>query len=402
MPSPTPPLVVKNKVIVGVAGGEYGIRGFIAAYDVQSGKEIWKFYTVAGPGDPNVKTWDGDSWQHGGSSRPAHHGSYDPALNLVYWGTGNPGPDWNGDDREGDNLYSDSAVALDADTGKLKWHFQFTPHDEFDYDAVQIPVLVDADWNGQPRKMLMWANRNGYFYVLDRVTGKFITGSAYAKINWSTGLDEAGRPMRAPNMSPTPAGTLIYPNLFGATNWYSPAYSPRTHLFYIPSWQDSNMTMAKMPANFVLRPALYGRPAARFKRRRARTEKHACGGIRLRFGARHRSENRPEKMGIQDERRHRQRTAHHGVGFAVHGRPGGVFLRLGCPHPERNCGGLGEPRWTGGGRSDYVQRRREAICLDCSRSRAFLRLRSANRLTEAIAGLFARIHFCAFGKIELR
>ena len=244
------PLIVKDKVIVGVAGGEYGIRGFIAAYDAHTGKEVWKFYTVAGPEDPQaMKTWAGDSWQHGGA--PAWvTGSYDPSLNLVYWGTGNPGPDWNGDSRGGDNLYSDSAVALDADTGKLKWHFQFTPHDEYDYDAVQIPVLVDANWNGQPRKLLMWANRNGYFYVLDRSTGKFLSGTAFTKVNWSTGLDEAGRPMRAPDMSPTPEGKLIYPNLFGGTNWYSPSYSPRTHLFYIPSWQDSNMNMAKMGAEF--------------------------------------------------------------------------------------------------------------------------------------------------------
>ena len=243
------PLVVKNKVIVGVAGGEYGIRGFIAAYDAQTGKEAWRFYTVAGPGDPGVKTWAGDSWQHGGA--PAWlTGSYDPALNLVYWGTGNPGPDWNGDDRGGDNLYSDCALALDADTGRLKWYFQFTPHDEFDYDAAQIPVLVDGDWNGKPRKLLMWANRNGYFYVLDRETGKYLTGSAYAKLNWSKGLDEAGRPMRVPEINPTKEGTLIYPNLFGATNWYSPSYSPRTHLFYIPSWQDSSMNMAKLSAEF--------------------------------------------------------------------------------------------------------------------------------------------------------
>jgi alcohol dehydrogenase (cytochrome c) len=245
------PLVVKDKVIVGVAGGEYGIRGFIAAYDAKSGKEVWKFYTTAGPEDPKaMKTWDGDSWKHGGA--PAWlTGSYDPALNTVYWGTGNPGPDWNGDDRAGDNLYSDCAVALDADTGKLKWFFQFTPHDEYDYDAVQIPVLVDADWNGTPRKLLMWANRNGFFYVFDRVTGKFLTGHAYAKVNWASGLDEAGRPMRAPDMSPTTEGKLIYPNLFGATNWYSPSYSPKTHLFYIPSWQDSSMNMSKMPAKFV-------------------------------------------------------------------------------------------------------------------------------------------------------
>ena len=158
---------------------------------------------MAGPEDPKAtKTWARDSWQHGGA--PAWlTGSYDPELNLVYWGTGNPGPDWNGDDRDGDNLYSDCAVALDADTGKLKWHFQFTPHDEYDYDAVQIPVLVDGEWNGAPRKMMLWANRNGFFYVLDRTDREnFSTGSAFAQVNWATGLDEAGRPMRAPNMSP--------------------------------------------------------------------------------------------------------------------------------------------------------------------------------------------------------
>jgi alcohol dehydrogenase (cytochrome c) len=244
------PLVVKDKVLVGVAGGEYGIRGFIAAFDAKTGKEVWKFYTVAGPEDPKAQaSWEKDSWQHGGA--PAWlTGSYDPELNLTYWGTGNPGPDWNGDDRAGDNLYSDSAVALDADTGKLKWHFQFTPHDEFDYDAVQIPVLIDGDWKGTPRKMMLWANRNGYFYVLDRQTGKFLTGNNFARVNWSTGLDEAGRPMRDNKVNPTKEGTLIYPNLFGATNWYSPSYSPKTKLFYIPSWQESNMNMAKIPVQY--------------------------------------------------------------------------------------------------------------------------------------------------------
>jgi alcohol dehydrogenase (cytochrome c) len=244
------PLVVKDKVLVGVAGGEYGIRGFIAAYDAATGKEAWKFYTIPGPGERGHESWSGDSWQHGGA--PAWlSGSYDPALNLVYWGTGNPGPDYNGDDRQGDNLYSDCAVALDADTGKLKWHFQFTPHDEYDYDAVQIPVLVDANWKGVPRKLLLWANRNGYFYVLDRATGKFLAGSTFAKQNWSTGLDESGRPMRAPNMNPTAQGVLIYPNLFGATNWYSPSYSPRTGLFYVPTWQDSSMNVAKMAGEYA-------------------------------------------------------------------------------------------------------------------------------------------------------
>jgi alcohol dehydrogenase (cytochrome c) len=243
------PLIVKDKVIVGVAGGEYGVRGFIAAYEARSGHEAWRFYTVAGPGDPNVKSWAGDSWEHGGAP-PWVTGSYDPSLNMIYWGTGNPGPDWNGDSRAGDNLYSDSAVALDADTGKLKWYFQFTPHDEFDYDATQVPVLVDAQWNGSPRKLVLWANRNGYFYVLDRETGKYLAATPYAKLNWASGLDESGRPMRVASVNPTKDGTLIFPHLFGATNWYSPSYSPRTQLFYIPSWQDSSMNMAKAPVEF--------------------------------------------------------------------------------------------------------------------------------------------------------
>jgi len=243
------PLVVKNKVLVGVAGGEYGIRGFIAAYDAATGKEAWKFYTIPGPGEAGHESWSADSWAHGGV--PAWlSGSYDPELNLVYWGTGNPGPDFNGDLRAGDNLYADSAVALDADTGKLKWYFQFTPHDEYDYDAVQIPVLVDGTWKGTPRKMLMWANRNGYFYVLDRATGKYLSGAPFTKLNWSTGLDEAGRPMRNSSAEPNAQGVTIFPNLFGGTNWYSPSYSPRTHLFYIPSWQDSSMTLGKVSGDF--------------------------------------------------------------------------------------------------------------------------------------------------------
>ena len=155
------PLVVKNKVIVGVGGGEFGIRGFIAAYDTKTGKEAWRFYTVPGPGQPGHDTWDGDDWKNGGASVWVT-GSYDPELNLTYWGIGNPGPDWNPDQRPGDNLYSDSVVALDADTGALKWHFQFTPNDAYDYDSVQVPVLADINWQGRPAKVMLWANRNGY------------------------------------------------------------------------------------------------------------------------------------------------------------------------------------------------------------------------------------------------
>jgi len=227
------PLVVKDKVIIGVAGGEFGIRGFVAAFDVSNGSEVWRTYTVPGPGEPGHESWQGNSWEHGGG--PVWlTGSYDPALNLTYWGTGNPGPDWNPAQRVGDNLYSDSVLALDADTGKLKWYFQFTPNDPYDYDAVQIPVLVDGMWNGAPRKLMMWANRNGFFYVLDRTNGQFLAGYPFIKLNWASGLDAKGRPIPIPQ----PEGAPTFPGLQGGTNWYSPSYSPRTGLFYVSAWED--------------------------------------------------------------------------------------------------------------------------------------------------------------------
>ena len=243
------PLIVKDKVIVGTAGGEYGIRGFIAAFDVKTGKEAWRFYTVAGPGDPGRSSWGGDSWKTGGGSVWVT-GSYDKELNLTYWGIGNPGPDWNGDTRPGDNLYTDSVVALDADTGKLKWYYQFSPHDEFDYDAVQVPVLVDTNWTDnkgvtKPRKMMFWANRNGLFYAIDRTTGEFLMGKPFVEVNWMNGFDEKGRPMRIPGKVPTTAGTLIAPGNQGGTNWYSPSYSPGTGLFYIPAWVNYKSTYVK-------------------------------------------------------------------------------------------------------------------------------------------------------------
>ena len=228
------PLVIKDKVIIGVGGGEYGIRGFVAAYDVHTGKEVWKFHTIPAPGEPGSETWGkGADWQHGGGSVWVT-GSYDPELNLVYWGVGNPGPDWNAEQRPGDNLYTDSVVALDPDTGKLKWHFQFTPNDNYDYDSVQVPVLVDMPWKGKPAKLMLWANRNGFFYVLDRVTGKFLFGLPFAKVTWASGLDANGRPIQ----TPTPLGEVTWPGNQGATNWYTPAWSPRTQLFYFSAWED--------------------------------------------------------------------------------------------------------------------------------------------------------------------
>jgi alcohol dehydrogenase (cytochrome c) len=244
------PLIVKDKVIVGTAGGEYGIRGFIAAYDVKTGKEAWRFYTIPGPGEPGHETWDKDSWQHGGASVWVT-GSYDAELNLTYWGIGNPGADYNGDNRGGDNLYSNSVVALDPDTGKLKWHFQFSPHDEYDYDSVQIPVLADMTWQGAPRKVMLWANRNGFFYVLDRATGKFLLGKPFVEVSWASGLDANGRPIPTPGKAPTKEGTLIYPGNQGGTNWYSPSYSPRTGLFYIPTWASYSSMFVRQDSEYV-------------------------------------------------------------------------------------------------------------------------------------------------------
>ncbi len=243
------PLVIKDKVIVGVAGGEFGIRGFIAAYDVKTGKEAWRFNTVPGPGEVGHETWSGDSWKTGGAS-VWMTGSYDPALNLTYWGIGNAGPDYNGDLRLGDNLYSSSVVALDGDTGKIKWHYQFSPHDEFDYDATQVPVLADINWQGRMRNVMLWANRNGFFYVLDRATGKFLLGKPFVEVNWASGFDEAGRPMRVAGKLPTPEGTVIFPGNQGGTNWYSPSFSPRTGLFYIPSWVNYSSVYIKANAEY--------------------------------------------------------------------------------------------------------------------------------------------------------
>jgi alcohol dehydrogenase (cytochrome c) len=243
------PLVIKDNVIVGVAGGEYGVRGFIAAYDVKSGKETWRFNAIPGPGEPGNETWKGDSWKTGGASIWMT-GSYDADLNLTYWGIGNAGPDYNGDVREGDNLYSSSVVALDADTGKIKWHYQFSPHDEFDYDAVQVAVLADIVWQGTLRRVMLWANRNGFFYVLDRATGKFLLGKPFVEVNWASGFDENGRPVRVAGKVPTAEGTVIFPGNQGGTNWYSPSFSPHTGLFYIPTWANYSSVYLKAEAEY--------------------------------------------------------------------------------------------------------------------------------------------------------
>jgi len=234
------PNVFKDKVIVGTGGGDMGIRGYIAAFDAKTGKEVWRFYTIPGPGEPGHDSWSGDSWRTGGAA-VWNAAAYDPETNLAFWGTGNPAPDWDGSGRLGDNLYSNSVVALDVDTGERKWHYQFTPHDELDYDSTQVPVLADVDFGGTPRKVMLWANRNGILYVLDRVTGKLLTGKPYVIHNWFGGFDANGRLLRKEGMQIDKEPKLFKPHVHGAINWAPTSFSPRTGLYYVSHWENSGI-----------------------------------------------------------------------------------------------------------------------------------------------------------------
>ncbi len=242
------PLVVKDRVIIGVSGGELGILGFIDAYDAATGRRVWRRYTIPGNGMPEQKTWAGESWGRG-SAAPWMTGSYDPALNLIYWGSGNPGPNWNGDERAGDNLFSNCLLAIDADTSGFRWHFQFTPHDVWAWDAAQVPVLVDAPFKGKPRKLIVTPNRNGFYYVLDRASGEFLLAVPFVKQTWAERIDEKGRPVVKPDAIPSTAGAKVYPSPEGATNWYSPAFSPITGLLYA-AVREAGAVMYKAPALF--------------------------------------------------------------------------------------------------------------------------------------------------------
>ena len=228
------PLALNGKIVVGVSGAEAGVRGYIDAYDSKTGERLWRTFTVPAPGEPGSETWQGDDWQTGGGSTWLT-GSYDPELDLLYWTTGNPAPDWNGDLRPGDNLFTCAVLALDPDTGEMKWFFQYTPHDTHDWDANQIPVLVDGEFEGQQRKLLALANRNAFYYLLDRESGEYLLGEEYSFQTWSEGIDDNGRPIIIPNTEPMREGNLVWPSLQGATNWFSPSYNPQTEQFFVPN-----------------------------------------------------------------------------------------------------------------------------------------------------------------------
>jgi len=235
------PLTVGNMVVSGVAGGDEGVRGFVAAFDQSTGKEIWRFWTVPKPGEPTSETWQPKALEHP-SGATWMTGTYDAAADTIYWPIGNPGPDFNGDDRPGDNLYTDSIAALDAKTGKLKWYYQFTPHDVHDWDAQEPAVLVDTTWQGQPRKLLLQANRNGFFYVLDRTNGQLLLARPFLKkLNWAEAIGKDGRPILN-NLPVNAEGeTYVCPGFQGGTNWFSTSYNPATGLYYFQALERCNM-----------------------------------------------------------------------------------------------------------------------------------------------------------------
>lgn len=227
------PLVVDDIVFVGISGGDTGLRGFLDAYEAETGKRAWRFWTIPAPGEPGSETWGDPEILAKGCGATWLTGSYDPRLDLLYWTTGNPCPDLNGDRRPGDNLYTNTVLALRPRTGELVWHFQFTPHDTHDWDAQEPLLLVDEEFRGERRKLILQGNRNGFFYVLDRVTGEFLLGEPFIEQTWAEGIAPDGRPIVKPGSDPTVEGSAVCPAIRGATNWWASAYSPDTKLFYL-------------------------------------------------------------------------------------------------------------------------------------------------------------------------
>jgi len=249
------PLIVKDEVIVGTSGGDSGVRGFLAAYDATKGTLKWKLWTIPGPGDFGSGSWPDDSYLHGGGTTWMP-GTYDPELDTLYWTTSNAAPDFDGSSRPGDDLYTACVLAVDPNTGKLKWYFQFTPHDVYDYDANETPMLVDQEENGVLRRLIVQANRNGFLYILDRTNGMFLRATPFVeKLNWATRIDSTGRPVLSGRI-PTKEGTYICPGINGATNWFSPSYNPNTGLLYVIALEDCSLYFIK-PKPFTLGETYY-------------------------------------------------------------------------------------------------------------------------------------------------
>ena len=250
------PLIIKDSVVVGTSGGDSGVRGFLVAFDALSGKKKWHLWTIPGPGEPGSESWPGDSYLHGGATTWMP-GTYDPELDTLYWTTSNAAPDFVGDSRPGDNLYTASVLAIDPNSGKLRWYFQFTPHDIYDYDANETPVVVDVQDHGSVRHLLVQANRNGFYYVLDRTNGKFLRATPFLKkVTWANSIDASGRPVLSGRI-PSKEGTVICPGIVGATNWFSPSYNPGTGLFYVMALENCNVYFAK-PKPFTKGETFYG------------------------------------------------------------------------------------------------------------------------------------------------
>jgi PQQ-dependent dehydrogenase (methanol/ethanol family) len=241
------PLALDNRVIVGISGGEMGIRGFVAAYDAGDGHRLWRFDTVPGPGQAGHDSWSGDSWKTG-SGATWLTGSYDAQLNLLYWAVGNPGPDFDPHNREGDNLYTCSVLALDPDTGRLVWHYQISPHDTHDWDSAEDLVLADEPIDGHLRKVLLHADRDGFFYTLDRATGQLISAVPFVRQSWNKGFEADGRPIVDPASLPTPEGRRIWPGV-GGTNFQAPSYDATRHILFL-NFLESEGTSSYQPAQY--------------------------------------------------------------------------------------------------------------------------------------------------------
>jgi alcohol dehydrogenase (cytochrome c) len=257
------PLAVNDLVIAGMSAGDEGVRGFLDAYKAATGERAWRFWTVPARGEPGSETWIGKALEHGCAATWLT-GTYDPEARVLYWPTGNPCPDYNGDERQGDNLYSSSVLALDPRTGKLRWHFQYTPHDLHDWDANQPPVLIDADFHGRRRKLLVTASRNGFFYVLDRTNGKVLLTEPFVKnLTWASGIAPDGRPRLLPGNENSAEGTRTCPSMTGAANWSSTAFNAATGLFYLMA-SEACAVFTKNTDWFELGKSFYGgstRPA---------------------------------------------------------------------------------------------------------------------------------------------